>query len=186
MKKIYIVMFVIFMHINVYAQWIAVNTTDDFTDKKIAYLAYENDNAVVLIDKKNGMKWITIQQKGINGIDPATSIELRIDKNELYESNIGLLYKTYKENAKYQKKDMNTLEQGLFIDQKTIAFKLLSVYYIDTEKEKFLCDLARGNFLLLRYSLKNGYKESLKIPLDGIAKKIETVFGNNILSRCKQ
>ena len=167
-------MLALFIQVNAYAQWSAVNKTDDFTDETISYLSYDIKGLTLQISVENNSEaWITVVQKDIANIDTDSIVKIRIDKQKLQEfplsywSSVYTISEPTKEDRMY------------FLSNKILSFHL-SGY-----KKDFFCSLKKGNFLKLRYSLKNGSKKSLKIPLKGITAKIRTAFGNDIINHCK-
>jgi len=177
MKFLYI--FIFLFNINAYAQWSAINKTDNFTDKKIKYLSYKTKDTVIQIDieeRYNLFPRIAIERKKIGRISSKTAVEIRVDTKKNYKAEVGFWVNVYKEN------NTEMTSRTASLDNKKIVFTIDLAYY---EREDFFCNLIQGNFLKLRYSLSDGSKEKLIIPLDGINKKIETVFGKKIISKCK-
>lgn len=175
MKNIYIVVLVLLTQINAYAKWTAVNRTDDFTDEKIKYISYKTKDSIVQIDREekyNSLR-IAIKRKEIGNISPETTVEIRVDKKKMYVAKVSYWLDVYK------RANTKMTDRSAYLDNKTIIFApMIHAFY---HEGNFLCDMAKGNFLRLRYSLSDGSTESLKIPLKGITKKIKTVFGDRAL-----
>jgi hypothetical protein len=67
------------------AEWVSVNKVDAFTDKKVMYAVYSDENHRVQISRQGTAVWMFVTRKKIGTFEPNTLIELRVDKNKVLE-----------------------------------------------------------------------------------------------------
>lgn len=168
MRKIYIIILILFTHINAYAQWSAVNKINGFTDKKINYIVYEDNNHIVQIDGDLVKGWMIVTRKKIGFIYQDTFVKFRVDKRKIYNVDIPFM--------------KNTFNEKVSIDNKTVAFELHTIAHAGN----LLCEMIKGNVLKIQYNTSSKVTENLDIPLKGVTNIIYKAFDKkSILPYCE-
>ena len=160
-------MLALFIQVNAYAQWSAVNETDDFTDETTNNIVYEDKNHKVEMGLDSD-SWFIITRKKQGYIKKDASIIFRVDKNKIYDADVIDRKSMYSMIGK----DINNI---YIYTNKRIAFKFFS---LTREFPRSLhCEMLKGNFLNIRYSTNSMFYEDIKISLKGISKIYYQIYG---------
>lgn len=143
------------------AQWNYVNKIDDFTDEKVSYVEYTDDDYRIQLSyegEKNAV-WMFISIKGMQTFEPDGIIEYRIDTNDtrtkdpsklkLLEEFTGVMYNW---------------------EPKTVGF--LVWHGEEDEGCGFIGELMQGEYLSVRYQVSSMGRKTFKISLEGAKEAI--------------
>lgn len=142
------------------AQWSFVEKVDDFTDEKITYALYSDNDHQIQISHEGKAVWIFITKNGLESFEPNGKIELRVDKNE---TRIIDPVKC-KELSDLMGKDTFLWEP------KTVGF--LIWHGKEDEGCGYIGELLEGDFLNFRYQINSMESETYKISLEGAKEAI--------------
>lgn len=68
-----------------FAEWTSVNKVDAFSDEKVRYAVYDDQDHRVQISHQGTAVWMFVTRKKIGTFEPNKLIELRVDKNKTLE-----------------------------------------------------------------------------------------------------
>jgi len=148
------------IQISVLAKWTYVNKIDEFTDKKICYTEYTDENHRIQLSHEGKSVWMYITRKKNGTFEPNGIIELRVDKNELREID-----------PIKSKKLASLLGRSTFQwEPSTVGFLL----WHGNEKEGlgYIGELLNGREFKARYQLNTMERDAFKISLDGAKESI--------------
>lgn len=140
--------------------WRSIVTVDDFTDKRLQYTVFENQEYRIQINKEESVKkiwpvWMFITIKGIGSFHPDGVIEFRVDK-----------WPTRKDDPVTARKLERYMQEKIFQWQpKTVA---MVVWHGDEEEGcGFIEELTTGKYLMVRYQTEKMSRTHFKISLSG-------------------
>jgi hypothetical protein len=145
---------------SIFGQWSYVNSVDEFTDEKVNFVAYSDDEHQIQISYQGDAVWMFITKIGIESFEPNGLIELRVDKNETLTIDPEKL----KELGKILGK------QTFQWEPKTVGF--LIWHGKEDEDCGFIGQLIEGEFLSFRYQISSLDRETYKISLVGAKEAI--------------
>lgn len=142
------------------AQWTSVNMVDDFTDEKINYALYSDDEHQLQISYEGSSVWMFITKQGIETFQPNGLIELRVDKKDTRIKD------------PQQSKELSKFLGGEIFkwEPKTVGF--LVWHGKEDEGCGFIGELLEGDFLRFRYQISSMEREAHKIDLEGAKKAL--------------
>lgn len=180
--------------------WSFVNSLDDFTDKKVQYISYEDKDHKFQMRDIDGILWLFIIRKKSGNpyklnryyndfVYKDTKVYFRVDKNDLYILDVGDVI-SFKINLE---RTLNKpLDRWAYIDHNTIAFNILTFIRDgkyknhDLKITEFLtCDMYKGKYLKIKYETDSIEDEAFKIPLKGFKSAFEKAFDKDSIPNCK-
>jgi hypothetical protein len=83
MKFRFLAILILLLPMCVKAEWSFVNKVDDFTDEKVMFTSFSNDEHEIQLSYQDNAVWMFISRKKIGTIEPDGLIELRVDKSDV-------------------------------------------------------------------------------------------------------
>lgn len=138
-----------------FAEWASVNKVDPFTDKKVRYAVYSDENHRVQISYQGTAVWMFVTRKKIGTFEPNTLIELRVDKNKTLEFDPPAMNKIL-------------AASGLKAYQWEPATIGFLIWHGQEDKAcGYIGELISGEKLSVRYQTNTMERDSFSISLDG-------------------
>lgn len=149
-------------------EWSHVNKTDEFTDEKVNYVMYrDNEHHIQLSHQgKSNRVFMFITRNKIGTIEPNSVIDLRVDSNKTNTIDPNKL-KTLSEMIG---------EKMYEWQPDTIAF---AIWHGKPENNScgFIGELINGKELKIRYAVDKMTKETYSFSLEGAAEHIANGLG---------
>ena len=154
---------------SVMAGWEFVDKVDDFTDEKVLYAVYSDDEHRIQLSHEGDSVWMFITRKKIGTFEPSGIIELRVDDNK------SRTIDPVKSKQLAELLGKTTFEW----EPDTVGF--LIWHGKEDEGCGYVGELLEGKELKGRYQINSMERDTFKISLEGAK---ESIIGGLGLTIC--
>ncbi len=151
------------------AGWGFVNKVDDFTDEKVMYAAYSDDEHRIQLSHEGDSVWMFITRKKIGAFEPSGIIELRVDDNKSRTID-----------------PVKSKQLAELLGKTTFQWEPATVGFLiwhgkEDEGCGYVGELLEGKELKGRYQINSMERDTFKISLEGAK---ESIIGGLGLTIC--
>lgn len=151
------------------AGWGFTNKVDDFTDEKVMYAAYSDDEHRIQLSHEGDSVWMFITRKKIGTFEPSGIIELRVDDNKSRTID-----------------PVKSKQLAELLGKTTFQWEPATVGFLiwhgkEDEGCGYVGELLEGKELKGRYQINSMERDTFKISLEGAK---ESIIGGLGLTIC--
>ena len=151
------------------AGWGFTNKVDDFTDEKLMYAAYSDDEHRIQLSHEGDSVWMFITRKKIGTFEPSGIIELRVDDNKSRTID-----------------PVKSKQLAELLGKTTFQWEPATVGFLiwhgkEDEGCGYVGELLEGKELKGRYQINSMERDTFKISLEGAK---ESIIGGLGLTIC--